>query len=231
MSVKKMVFMAAAAAAAGAGVYWLVKRHAGDVPGLSSWQKVLAQKYGPAKALRIGDQVKLRYAALLAEQPMPGSRTLRGHLAGNILPGLALYQALLQEHGGDQQAALAEVDEALRASTLANSRRLLAPLKLAPDAFGLFKLALNVMMKKFPAEGWTYTTAEKSDERIAMNFSRCFYLNTLTALGAPELTASFCKTDDVMAELFPPSIRFVRPHTLGRGDELCDFEYCHVRQP
>ena len=61
--------------------------------------------------------------------------------------------------------------------------------------------------------------------------TRCFYLNTLTAYGAPELTASFCKSDEVMAELFPPSIRFVRPHTLGRGDALCDFQYCHVKQP
>lgn len=33
-----------------------------------------------------------------------------------------------------------------------------------------------------------------------------------------------------MAECFPPAIRFERPHTLGRGDELCDFQYCHVKQ-
>ena len=61
--------------------------------------------------------------------------------------------------------------------------------------------------------------------------TRCFYLNTLTAYGTPELTASFCKSDEVMAELLPPSIRFVRPHTLGRGDALCDFQYCRVDQP
>ena len=53
----------------------------------------------------------------------------------------------------------------------------------------------------------------------------------LTDYGAPQLTASFCKMDDVMAELFPPEIRFVRAHTLGRGDDVCDFQYCRVKQP
>jgi hypothetical protein len=38
--------------------------------------------------------------------------------------------------------------------------------------------------------------------------------------------SSYCKGDDMMAEYFPPGIRFVRPHTLGRGDALCDFQYC-----
>ncbi len=228
---KNGLLMAAAAVAAGVGVYWLLNRHARDVPGLSHWHKVLAQKYGPAKALRIGDQVQLRYAALLAEHAMPENRALRSHLAGNILPGLALYQVLLLELKGDQQAALAEVDAAFRAATLARSRVVTTPLKWFSKPFRLFGLAFDYLMKSYPAEGWTYEYTEKSNERITMNFSRCFYLDTLTALGAPELTASFCKTDDVMAELFPPSIRFARQHTLGRGDDLCDFQYCHVRQP
>ena len=61
---------------------------------------------------------------------------------------------------------------------------------------------------------------------IAFDITRCYYLNTLTALGAPELTASFCASADVMAEHFPPAIRFGRPRTLGSGDAVCDFQYC-----
>jgi hypothetical protein len=99
---------------------------------------------------------------------------------------------------------------------------------MLPAPFRLFKLAFAQMMKKFPVEGWDFTYIENNDDKIAFNGTRCFYLNTLSAYGAPELTASFCKSDDVMAELFPPEIRFIRPHTLGRGDELCDFQYCRV---
>ena len=85
-------------------------------------------------------------------------------------------------------------------------------------------------MKIYPSEGWETTYLERSDTRLAFNMTRCFYLDTLKALGAPELTASFCKTDDVMAEQFPSTVRFVRPHTLGRGDALCDFQYCRANR-
>ncbi|HEY6073367.1 MAG TPA: L-2-amino-thiazoline-4-carboxylic acid hydrolase, partial [Anaerolineales bacterium] len=85
------------------------------------------------------------------------------------------------------------------------------------------------IMRSYPTEGWDFAYLENSEDRIAFTATRCFYLNTLTKYGAPELTASFCKTDDAMAEAFPPSIRFIRPHTLGRGDALCDFQYCRVR--
>lgn len=108
---------------------------------------------------------------------------------------------------------------------------LLAPLRILPAPFRLFKFAFAQMMKKFPSEGWEIVYIEDSNERVAFNMTRCFYLNTLTAQGAPELTASFCKSDEVMAELFPPSIRFVRLHTLGHGDAVCDFQYCRQEKP
>ena len=157
---------------------------------------------------------------------MPDNQALRVHLKENILPGLALYQVLLQEYDGDQSAALAEVDEAFRSETLTMYRLIFTPLKILPAPFRLLKFIFLRLMKQYPAEGWDIAYVEDSDDRIAFNITRCFYLNTLTAYGAPELTASFCKGDDLMAECFPPGIRFVRPHTLGRGDAVCDFQYC-----
>ena len=127
-----------------------------------------------------------------------------------------------------EQAGLNQGDEVTL--DLANSRLLFAPLQVLPNPFRLFRLIFPQVMKQFPPEGWDTTYIEISPDRIAFNMTRCFYLNTLTAHGAPELTASFCRSDDVMAELFPPSIRFIRPHTLGRGDAVCDFQYCHIKQ-
>jgi hypothetical protein len=109
---------------------------------------------------------------------------------------------------------------------VSKSRLLFTPMKALPAPFQLFKLVFPQIMKKFPAEGWDITYIENDDDKVAFNITRCFYLNTLAAYGAPELTASFCKCDDVMSECFPPAINFVRPHTLGRGDALCDFQYC-----
>jgi hypothetical protein len=210
------------------GLIWLVRRRRGELGSQPLWQSVLARRYGIEKAQQLVAAVRQRRTELLAAASVPQNPALRWHLTENILPGLALYQVLLQEHRGDQAAALAEVDEALRARTLAENRARFAMLKLTPAPFSVFKLVFTQTMKQFPVEGWEITYVENSADRVAFNMTRCFYLNTLTAYGSPELTASFCKSDEVMAELFPPSIRFVRPHTLGRSDALCDFQYCRV---
>jgi len=216
--------------ASGLGITWFIWQRRKDTDDLKIWKQVVVKRHGAERVQQIISAIRQQRAALVAATPMPENQALRRHLRENILPGLALYRVLLQEHDGDQQAALAEVDEAFRAHTLAKNRVLLAPLKILPGPFRLFKLAFARVMEKFPAEGWDFAYVENNDNTIAFNATRCFYLDSLTALGAPELTASFCKCDDVMAECFPPSIRFVRPHTLGRGDTLCDFQYCRVQK-
>lgn len=211
------------------GMTWLVRRIKQNLNTFAIWQRTLAEKHGAGKAQDIIERARQRNRQLIAERPLPENPILRGHLTGNILPGLALYQILLQEYSNDQQAALADVDRAFRAQSLAKSRGMVLPLKVLPNPWGVFKLAFNRVMKSYPGEGWDWEYLENSDERIAFNGTRCFYLDTLKNYGAPELTASFCKTDDVMAELFPPPIRFVREHTLGRGDAVCDFQYYHIQ--
>lgn len=228
MSRTKNISLIAVGVAAGLGVVWFVRRRPAEISGLPEWQSVLAERHGIREARRLAELIRQAYGSLLAERPLPKNPALRRHVTRNILPGLALYRVLLQESNGDRQAALEMVDMALRESTLVKSRRLLAPMKILPTPFWLVRLFFKIQMTAFPAEGWDFHFTEDNNERFAFNATRCFYLNTLTTYGAPELTASFCKTDDVMAELFPPTVRFVRPHTLGRGNELCDFQYCRV---
>lgn len=226
---KTALFLLGVASAFGAA--WLIRQRRADTTGLSDWQRTLSRRYGMEKARQLTAAVRRQHASLVNETHMPENEALRWHLTGKILPGLALYRALLQEHAGDQAAALASVDEAFRDRIYPKSRLLFAPMKALPNPFRLFKLIFPQAMKQFPPEGWDITYLEDSAGRIAFNITRCYYLNTLTALGAPELTASFCKSDDVMAECFPPAIRFERQRTLGRGDAVCDFQYCHGNQP
>ena len=79
------------------------------------------------------------------------------------------------------------VEEALCSEMRANTRLLFAPLKLMPDAFPLLRMALSSIMRSYPAEGWDFAYLENSEDRIAFNAARCFYLNTLAQYGAPEL--------------------------------------------
>jgi hypothetical protein len=228
MARRKIVSLVILGIAAGLGLAWQLQRQRRETPGLHGWRKVLARRHGLAEAQQLAAAVRQQHTAMVAETPPPANRALRWHLKDKILPGLALYRVLLQTYGGDHQAALAEVDEAFRSAVLAKSRLVTAPLKALPDPFPLFKIAFGRVMAGFPPKGWDIAYIENSQDQISFNITRCFYLNTLTALGAPELTASFCKTDEVMGECFPSSIRFVRLHTLGRGDEVCDFRYCRV---
>lgn len=228
MSATKAKIVLVSTVAAGIGLAAFYKHQSADVPGLSKWARPLDEDYGRVKAADLRADIRRRYAALVSTRPIPTNKMLRWHLLGNILPGLALYQTLLEQNAGDKQSALAEVDRLFRAATLPKSRLITAPFILLPDPFPLFRLAFHRMIQSYPSEGWDYTWLEDSSERIAFNYSRCFYLDTLTACGAPELTPSFCKTDEVMAECFPAKVRFVRDHTLARGDELCDFQYIRV---
>lgn len=228
MSRTKKLFFLVLGIASALGIAWLAQQRRDAIRGMRTWRQVLTKYYGPGKTQRLENAIRRQYAHLTSRTEWPPNQALRWHLKENLLPGLALYHVLLEEHQGNQAAALAEVDEAFRAWTLAKSRALLAPLKVFPAPFKFFRLALAQTMKRFPSDGWDFEYVENSDNRVAFNGTRCFYLETLTAYGAPELTASFCKTDDVMAECFPPAIRFIRLHTLGRGDAVCDFQYQRV---
>jgi hypothetical protein len=212
------------------GIAWSVRQYRRPVRSLPVWERVLARKHGSARARQMAKDIEQRCRALLRENPLPANKALRSHLTGNILPGLALYQVLLKEYSGDRQAALVEVDEVMRDWTMRKSRPLMAVVKLVPNPFEIFRFYFRKMESFYPVEGWDFQYIEDSPNRVAFNATRCFYLKTLTSYGAPELTPAFCKTDDIMAELFPPSVRFVRTKTLGRGDDVCDFQYCRIRE-
>ena len=194
------------------------------MPNLDICQRMLAEKRGEVQAAILAARVRGRYDHLYAHRPHFPLRALRFHLERNILPGLALYQTLREEND-DQDAVLAEV-EVLFGAIVGQLRRLMPLLGHLSDPFAGFRMALHwVVRLGFPSEGWEMEPVEDSDQCIAYNVHRCFYLDVLTAYGAPELTALYCKMDDLMYEELPPTIVWERTKTLGRGDDLCDFRW------
>jgi hypothetical protein len=195
---------------------------------LDLWQRLLARRLGAVDAALLAARVQARYDDLYARRPRFQRLALRLHLAHNILPGLALYQVLC-EALEDRQAALARWDELVGAAEGSPAQAAARLLDRVPGSFVLFRAATRALMQAgFPADGWSYQWVEDSDRRIALNIERCFYLRVLTFYGAPELTEHFCRLDDVVAEKLPPSIRWTRTTTLGRGGAACDFCWTHV---
>ncbi|HEX2978945.1 MAG TPA: L-2-amino-thiazoline-4-carboxylic acid hydrolase [Anaerolineaceae bacterium] len=214
----------------GFGLLWILRKRSANAVLPSSWRRVLTEKYGVDQAGQILRATEHEYATLQSHYTLPSHPMLRFHLTKNIFPGLALYHILLEKRQGNKTSALEEIDALFRVWTLERAYPMLAPFRVLPTPFWLFRRIANGFMLQYPSAGWDFEAVENSDTCLAFNATRCFYLNTLTWLGAPELTVSFCKTDDVMAELFPASVQFKRTQTLGRGDSHCDFQYCKAER-
>lgn len=195
---------------------------------LATWHRELTKTWGKDKATQFVQQVQTRYEGLYAQRKRLSNRALRTHLENHILPGLALYQELRAD-GLEQDDAL-NLTASLFAGSVEPQQRSMARLGRLPFFYSLLKLVIRPTMKRqYPAEGWNMEWVEVSQDQIAFNIHRCFYLDTLTEYGAPELTALFCRFDDLVFEHMSPRVSWERTRTLARGGDLCDFRFRHAR--
>ena len=195
------------------------------VPNAVVGKKYLANKFGQTRTDELYASVKTRYWRMLERELLPSNPILRWHEVNYLLPGLALYQVLLEEYSGDTAAAMADVEEVVRLTILKQTRLPFAPLKWPRDPFPLFRWGFRLVMLAFPAKGWTFDYLENSPQRVDFNVTHCFYFEVLTRLGFPGITRVFCRADDAMAENFPPGVCYARSTTIGKGSEYCDFRY------
>ena len=78
-------------------------------------------------------------------------------------------------------------------------------------------------MQEYPAEGWLMEWKQMDRQAVRFDMRSCFYYETLTSLGAKELTASFCAVDDLSYGEMSPYITWNRTQTIARGGESCNF--------
>jgi hypothetical protein len=180
-------------------------------------------------ATRLGaplvEKAEQRLGELSAECKWPTNRHLKWHLREQILPGLAIYQVLRAE-GQSQEAALAAFDQIIELAVKLEQRKM-ARLGRFRGVYSLLRLVIRPAMRLYPAAGWKTEWLENSQDAIRFNMHSCFYFDTLSRFGAPELTASFCRGDDLIYEQMSPYIEWKRTQTIGRGAKYCDFCFTH----
>lgn len=192
----------------------------------AAWHKVLAGQIGADEARRILAETRLRYIELLQTGPQQTQAALRKQQEKRILPLLALYQVLQEAYTQEQALEIAEMAQRRAAWVEMQPVKLL---RLFPGLFPTLKSGnQHTLQKDYPPPAWKFEWLETTPDVVAFNIYNCFYLDTLRAQGAPELTPIFCKVDDWMMENLPPSIRWERTQTLGRGGALCDFRWRRV---
>ncbi|MBN1147273.1 MAG: L-2-amino-thiazoline-4-carboxylic acid hydrolase [Anaerolineales bacterium] len=203
----------------------LLRRSKRRMPKAAAFQRLLAAQRGVAGAATLLAKAEQRYWEQYAARARFEQRALADHLENNLLPGLALYQAL-QADGLEPTAACQLVQALLAAASLDRLRKPIQWLGRLPQPFPVFRWAVRQMMKvNFPEGGWKTEWLEDNDQRVAFNLHSCFYLDVLTAYGAPELTLAYCALDDLMYEPPPAYLAWERTTTLARGGEYCDFAW------
>jgi hypothetical protein len=166
-----------------------------------------------------------RYRDLYANHGLPQNPYLRRHLIEGILPGLAFYQ-VLRESGESQESALATIDRAFEPLFSDNVKKM-KKLGRLPFIYPLLRLFIKPAMRPYPPEGWKIEWTQNDKKAIRFNMKSCFYHDTLSKYGAPELTASFCRVDDLIYGNMSPDLLWQRTMTIARGDAYCDF--CFAR--
>jgi len=96
------------------------------MPHLDTWQQRLTEQWGEMGAAMLASRMLEKYQALYARRPRFTQRILQLHLERNILPGLALYQVMLEETG-TQEDALAEARDLLEVASAENHDTPLLP--------------------------------------------------------------------------------------------------------
>jgi len=136
---------------------------------------------------------------------------------------------VLSKENNDRDAVLAEVGSLLAIGSTSKALHNLVNMRTyLPLPFAIFRQILRISLLAYPVQGWDIELIEESKTSFAFNVHRCFYLDVLTAYGAPELTALYCRLDDLAYAAMSPSIKWERTKTLGRGDECCDFRWRRV---
>ena len=193
----------------------------------------MSKRFFPALLPLIGsekyEQVYGRYLELYSSHAFPKNPILQRHLTEGILPGLALYQ-ILRESGESQECALEIIDQTFEA-LFSDQRKKMKMLGRIPCIYPFLRLYIQPAMRQYPPEGWKMDWLQNDKNAIRFDMKSCFYYNTLSQYGAAELTASFCRVDDLIYSDMSTQIQWQRLKTIGRGDTYCDFCFFPVKNP
>jgi hypothetical protein len=161
----------------------------------------------------------LEYSSQHAAEARWADRTA---LKVRILPGLAMYKALL-EVNNDHKAVLAQMEEFFKAAFFTTQLKGIRLVNHLPDPFTIVRPALKSMTRDASLPG-AQEVVEDTPNCYAINVYRCLIFDVLTRHQAAELTPLFCRTDDWLAEAMP-KIGWARTQTLASGGDHCDFRW------
>jgi hypothetical protein len=193
-----------------------------QMPHSRTWQQVLSSLYDERTARMLVARAAVLHTCYWLEDANGVQRSDRQTLRTRVLPGLAIYMALL-EINEDRDKVLSQMEELFKAAFFTTQLRGIRLLNSFPDPFPIVRPVLRSMPRTAYLPG-SQEIMEDTRDCFAISVYRCFILDVLTRHQAAELTPLFCLTDDWLSEAMP-KIGWERTNTLGRGGDCCDFRW------
>lgn len=83
---------------------------------------------------------------------------------------------------------------------------------------------MPLKFKKTLGYGWEVKFPKSPADTFAMTTHKCIYQQIFSKYGMPEMTAVFCKVDDILYNDLPRA-EFLYTEQIGTGGKICDYSY------
>lgn len=144
-----------------------------------------------------------------------------GHMC-NLMTSLAMEMAL-EEMGKTRS----EAQDAVAQAMYSFIQPKIAPMqKLASNSWfvGMLKLTMPIKYSHTVGYGWDVEYPKCGSGVYSMVIHSCIYQQIFSKYGMPEMTAIFCKVDDIMYSDLPRA-EFIYSEQIGRGGSMCDYTF------
>lgn len=144
-----------------------------------------------------------------------------GHLC-NLLTSIAMIM-VLEQNGRTREEAEKEVSEAMYEYI---KPQIVSMKKLAGHGWfvRLLKITMPLKFKKTLGYGWNVEFPKCPSDTFTMITHKCIYQQLFAKYGMPEMTARFCKVDDILYSDLPRA-EFIYTQQIGNGGDMCDYSY------
>ena len=160
-------------------------------------------------------------ARLISENSEYADSKNYGHLC-NLIASLAII-IMLEEKGKTRK----EAEDIVAAAMY----RFIEPQihtikKLAGNSrfVGFLKIFMPIKFRNTLGYGWNVEFPECSKDTFSMITHSCIYHQIFSKYGMPEMTAVFCKVDDILYSNLPRA-EFLYTEQIGNGGSMCDYTF------
>ena len=144
-----------------------------------------------------------------------------GHLC-NLLTSLAMVM-VLEENKKTRDEAIKTVADAMYEYI---RPQIISMKKLSAKGWFIrfLKLTMPLKFKKTLGYGWDVEFPVCPKDTFSMTTHKCIYQQIFSKYGMPEMTAVFCKVDDILYSDLPGA-EFLYTQQIGTGGSMCDYSF------